>query len=447
MSTWQLRVRDPSGEFRKFQLNGSATLGRHQDSDIILRDPTLPTEVAVLHPAVGLVESGKISPFWIKVPPHSPAIKLADLSVREALLPVGIPFYVGETACSIESQQQEEEVLPSVPSGVRPWLTQSDEGIKTMWLSKKAAVTALSVYIAGETGTGKEIISHLIHAWSDRRSGPFIPLNCAALPISLVESELFGHVRGSFTGAVQNRPGALLQAHGGTLFLDEIGDLSMDIQVKLLRFLENGEIRPIGADRTARVDVRLVCATHHPLQRLVEEGKFRRDLFYRLASITIEIPSLRSRPNDIELLSRTFALQHGRVLSPQALCRLQAHTWPGNVRELQHAVERATSLSSTFSSVLSEECFDFLLTPNHIRQSPELELGSAVLSLHEMERVMLLKSLRICNGHRGKAAKLLGVARSTLFEMLKRHKVEGPRRKSASKTPLLVAAEPVSTCL
>src|SRR6185437_7560722 len=186
---------------------------------------------------------------------------------------------------------------------------------------------------ARETGTGKEVIAQLLHAWSERVAGPFVPLHCGALALSLAESELFGHVKGAFTGASQHRPGALMQAHGGTLFLDEIGDLPLDIQVKLLRFLENGEIRPVGADRPSRVDVRLLCATHHPLWKLVEEGKFRRDLFYRLASITIEIPSLRSRPEDIELLARRFAQELGKTLSNRAILRLQAHAWPGNVRE------------------------------------------------------------------------------------------------------------------
>src|SRR6185437_13187356 len=185
---------------------------------------------------------------------------------------------------------------------------------------------------ARETGTGKEVLAHLLHAWSARASGPFVPINCGALPLSLAESELFGHVKGAFTGAANQRPGALMQAHGGTLFLDEIGDLPLDIQVKLLRFLENGEIRPVGADRPSRADVRLICATHHPLQKLVEEGKFRRDLYYRLASVTLEIPSLRSRPEDVEMLARKFATELGKTISTQALLRLQVHSWPGNVR-------------------------------------------------------------------------------------------------------------------
>ena len=199
--------------------------------------------------------------------------------------------------------------------------------------------------------------------------------------MSLAESELFGHVKGAFTGAVNHRPGALMQAHNGTLFLDEIGDLPLDIQVKLLRFLENGEIRPVGADRPSRADVRILCATHHPLQKLVEEGRFRRDLYYRLASITIEIPSLRSRPEDVEMLAQRFATELQRSISPKAMLRLQAHAWPGNVRELRHAIERASGMAGPFAPILNEEAFAFLLTPQNIGKTPELELGVPVLTL------------------------------------------------------------------
>jgi transcriptional regulator with PAS, ATPase and Fis domain len=333
---------------------------------------------------------------------------------------------VGESKLVLE-RSQDYASLPAQPHGIRPWLTTSDSGRKLLWTAKKAASTPLSLYLAGETGTGKEVIAQLLHDWSDRASGPFIPLHCGALPLSLAESELFGHVKGAFTGAIQQRPGALMQAHGGTLFLDEIGDLPLDIQVKLLRFLENGEIRPVGADQSTRVDVRLICATHHPLRQLVEEGKFRRDLYYRIASVTLEIPSLRSRPKDIEMLSARFAAELGKTISPRAMLRLQAHSWPGNVRELRHAIERASGLAGVFQPILVEESFDFLLTEDAIHESPELEIGCGILTLDEMERHMLLKALKLASGNRRNAAKILGIARSTLFEKLKRHHIHGPR--------------------
>jgi transcriptional regulator with PAS, ATPase and Fis domain len=398
-------------------------IGRGDHCQITLRDPTLPKEVATLWAN----ELEPRSPFWIRFHPHSPYGRLGDFSVREAHWPPGIPLQMGESRLTLE---QTTDLLPSpsFPSGVRPWMTISESGRQTLWMAKKAATTPLSIYIAGETGTGKEVMAQLIHAWSDRKSGPFIPLHCGALPLSLAESELFGHVKGAFTGAVSHRPGALMQAHGGTLFLDEIGDLPLDIQVKLLRFLENGEIRPVGADRSSRADVRIVCATHHPLQKLIQEKKFRQDLYYRLASVTLQIPTLRSRPDDVELLARKFTQELKHHLSPRALLRLQAHTWPGNVRELRHAIERACGLAGSFNPTLTEEAFEFLISEDDSPSFLEGEFGASVLSLRELERVALLKALKLAKGNRARAAKILGIARSTLFEMLKRHKVMGPKQ-------------------
>lgn len=429
---WQARIHDPSGETRIIPLKklneGSLTVGRGDSADIPLRDPLASISAAMLWqiPSHG---SSQPTPFWIQIPPDSAPALIGDLQVREAQIPLGLPIRLGESEILIEPHSTSGQQLPPLPSNTRPWLTVSEAGRRTLWTTRKSSSTPLSIYLAGETGTGKEVLAHLIHAWSDRSSGPFVPLHCGALPLSLAESELFGHVKGAFTGASHHRAGALMQAHGGTLFLDEVGDLPLDIQVKLLRFLENGEIRPIGADRTSRADVRVLCATHHPLQKWVDEGKFRRDLYYRLASVTIHIPALRERPEDIELLAVQFASELKRSLSPRAILRLQAHSWPGNVRELRHSIERACGLAGPFSSILNEDAFEFLLTPDSIENNPNLELGSAVLSLDEMERAMLLKALRLSGGHRGQAAQILGVARSTLFEMLKRHRVQGPKSK------------------
>jgi two-component system NtrC family response regulator len=426
--SWQIRIHDPSGETRKIAIQGSVTLGRNENSGVLLRDPTIPVEAATLWAAPERLATKDGSPFWIRVPDAAPSIRLGDLSVREAHLPAGLPVRVGETIFMLEEEERRDS-LPQQPHGLRHWLTRCESGAKVLWTAKKAAATPLSIYLAGATGTGKEVLAHLIHSWSERSSGPFVPLHCGALPLSLAESELFGHVKGAFTGAINQRPGALMQAHNGTLFLDEIGDLPLDIQVKLLRFLENGEIRPVGSDHLSRANVRLLCATHHPLLKLVEEGKFRRDLYYRLASVTIEIPTLASRPGDIEMLAHLFATELSRTISSRAMLRLKAHGWPGNVRELRHAIERASGLAGPFQPVLDEQAFEFLLTSENVSGNPQLELGAAVLSLEEMERFMLIKALRLSNGNRGRAAKILGVARSTLFEMLKRHRIQGPKSR------------------
>jgi transcriptional regulator with AAA-type ATPase domain len=435
---WQVRILDPSGETRIVRLQGPVqggfTIGKSASASILLHDERAPETAAVISVAP-LQEATEISsdhalknssPFWLHVAANNPAVLIGDLSVRDAQIPAGVPISIGDSSITLEPLMS-ERVLPSLPQGMRPWLTQSEEGRELLWMARKAAATPLSLYIAGETGTGKEVLAHLLHAWSDRSSGPFVPLHCGALALSLAESELFGHVKGAFTGAHQHRPGALMQAHGGTLFLDEVGDLPLDIQVKLLRFLENGEIRHVGSDHMSHADVRLLCATHHPLNKLVEAGKFRRDLFYRLASVTLEIPALRDRPADIDLLALRFARDLGRQISPQAMLRLKAHLWPGNVRELRHAVERASGLAGPFSHLLDSTAFDFLLTPENISLVPELEFGSACLTMHEMERVMLIKALKLSRGNRAEAARILKVARSTLFDMLKRHKLKGPR--------------------
>jgi transcriptional regulator with PAS, ATPase and Fis domain len=430
---WQIRIQEPSGEVRVIPFLGPQILGRSDQASIPLRDPTVAPEALVLQP-----DAGDSDVFWMRAPEGAPSVRVGDLRVREGELPSRVNVQVGETCVRVEPVT-EDAALPPFPSGVRPWLTCSTSGKDLLWATRKTAATPLSVYLAGETGTGKEVLSQLLHSWSGRAAGPFVPLHCGALPLSLAESELFGHVKGAFTGAIQSRPGALMQAHGGTLFLDEIGDLPVDIQVKLLRFLENGEIRPVGSDRTSRADVRLVCATHHPLLKLVEEGRFRRDLYYRLASVTLEIPPLRHRPEDIAMLSRGIAAELSRAISPRALLRLQAHAWPGNVRELRHAIERASGLAGPFTPVLNEEAFDFLLTPLNIAQAPELELGSSVLSLEEMERHLIIKALKLSDGNRAKAARLLGIARSTLFEMLKRHNIRGPRAPESSADEDLAA--------
>jgi DNA-binding NtrC family response regulator len=394
-------------------------MGSSTPCEIPLRDPLVATEAAILWQDLD-------SHFWIRCTDLNQNLRLGDLTLREAELPVGISLFLGESKLTLERARQ-HSAFPDQPANVRPWLSIEESGRKLLWTAKKVASTPLSLYLAGETGTGKEVIAHLLHAWSNRASGPFVPLHCGALPLSLAESELFGHVKGAFTGAIHQRPGALMQAHGGTLFLDEVGDLPLDIQIKLLRFLENGEIRPVGSDHTTRVDVRLICATHHPLRKLVEEGKFRRDLYYRIASVTLELPTLRSRPNDIEMLARRFATDLSKSVSPRAILRLQAHSWPGNVRELRHAIERACGLSGPFEKILHEADFEFLMTPDSINQTPELETGTAILTLDEMERHMILKALKLANGNRAIAARILGIARSTLFEKLKRHRIQGPR--------------------
>jgi transcriptional regulator with GAF, ATPase, and Fis domain len=214
-------------------------------------------------------------------------------------------------------------------------------------LIEKVAPSDVPVLIQGETGTGKELVARALHEGSHRRSKPFLAENCAAVPANLLESELFGHKRGSFTGAVEDRPGHFVAADGGTVFLDEIGDMPLDMQAKLLRVLQDGEVRPVGSNRTRRVDVRVVAATNKDLTAMCREGAFREDLFFRLDVVTIELPPLRERPGDVEHLARHIAGRVGRELGrpvgirPAAIAALRRWSWPGNVRELENEIRRA----------------------------------------------------------------------------------------------------------
>jgi transcriptional regulator with GAF, ATPase, and Fis domain len=217
-----------------------------------------------------------------------------------------------------------------------------------------------TVLIEGETGTGKEVVAHAVHRLSPRSAKPFVVLNCAAIPEALLEAELFGHTRGAFTGAVQSRTGRIEAAHGGTLFLDEIGEMPFGLQAKMLRFLESGELQRVGDNETLRVDVRVIAATHQPLEKRANEGDFRLDLYHRLAVFPIDIAPLRERIADIAALSEHFLALMGKTsprktLSTAALDKLYGHDWPGNIRELAHVLERASILAEDSPSIRAED--------------------------------------------------------------------------------------------
>jgi len=227
-------------------------------------------------------------------------------------------------------------------------------------LIRLVAPRSTTVLIEGETGTGKEVVAKAVHRLSDRVSKPFAVLNCAAIPESLLEAELFGHTRGAFTGAVQSRTGRIEAAHGGTLFLDEIGEMPLALQAKMLRFLEYGELQRVGDNETTRVDVRIIAATHQPLEKRSEEGTFRLDLYHRLAVFPVEVPALRDRMEDLGLLAEHILMKMGqrmprKRLSEAAMARLREHAWPGNVRELMHVLERATILAGENREIGAEE--------------------------------------------------------------------------------------------
>jgi DNA-binding NtrC family response regulator len=281
-----------------------------------------------------------------------------------------------------------------------------------------------TVLVAGESGTGKEFIVRLIHDESPRARGPFVSVNCAALTETLLESELFGHVRGAFTGAVRDKPGLFEVADKGTLFLDEIGEVAPSVQAKLLRALQEGEIRRVGGERNFKVNPRVVAATNRDLRAAVAAGTFREDLFFRLGAFVIEVPPLRERREDIPPLVHSFIRRSAarmkkdvQTVSAEAMNALMAYRWPGNVRELEHAIERAIILAQDTTIQLRE-------LPPEIAQRPRRAAGDDTLDLQEQERVMIERALKRFRGNRRQAADALKISPVTLWRKIKRYGIE-----------------------
>ncbi|HSP94514.1 MAG TPA: sigma-54 dependent transcriptional regulator [Thermoanaerobaculia bacterium] len=291
--------------------------------------------------------------------------------------------------------------------------------------ARLAAATDAPVLLLGETGTGKEMLARAIHAASPRARRPFVPVNCGALPRDLVESELFGFRRGAFTGAYTDAPGIFATASGGTVFLDEIGEMPKEAQVKLLRVLQEGEVRPVGGTRSVRIDVRIVSASNRGLSQLRSEH-LREDLYFRIATVVIELPPLRTRPEDVLVLTQHFvarlARRSGReiALTRAALELLLGHPFPGNVRELEGVLQSAAALSVDNPQTITEKDLKPLLATSgsahesHVREQP--------LSMERLELAAVQQALRLCHGNRTQAASMLGISRDTLYRKLKQLK-------------------------
>jgi DNA-binding NtrC family response regulator len=307
-------------------------------------------------------------------------------------------------------------------------IARSPEIRRVLDLVTRVAPTNATVLIQGESGTGKELIAKAIHHASPRARGPFVAVNCGALPESLLESEIFGHVKGAFTGASMSKKGLFEEAHQGTLFLDEIGEMTPALQVKLLRALQDGEVRPVGSTQSVTVDARVLAATNRDLDQLMRGGNFREDLFYRLNVIALTLPPLRERREDIPVLAEhflaRFAAKQGRALrlGPDALDRLLAYAWHGNIRELENAMERAAILSRSDTIGVDD-------LPPHI--AARLDLGSPPLlprqmSLAETEKACIIQTLERCGWNYSRTADALGIGRTTLWRKLKEYGIEAP---------------------
>lgn len=304
----------------------------------------------------------------------------------------------------------------------------SPKFVECLKLVGRVAPSNLSVLVTGESGTGKEIVANVIHRRSQRAGGPFVTVNCGAIPSELIESELFGHVKGSFTGATADRTGMWQEAADGTIFLDEITETDLNFQVKLLRAIQQGEIRKVGANQTTRADVRVIAATNRSIEKQVEDGRFRQDLMYRLNAVTIVLPPLRERLDDIPILAAYFAAKATKnggppsKFSPEAISVFKAYNWPGNVRELENAALRGISLSD--GTVYPEHLPPQLLQSNFIESADMLVQNSSAkdvmrpLSLIEYEHV--LRVLENTSGNKNAAARILQIDRKTLSRIIER---------------------------
>jgi two-component system response regulator HydG len=329
---------------------------------------------------------------------------------------------VAQRAQITDLRQREDERF-----GLEGIVGESDAIDRVRAQIRQFAATHIAVLVTGESGTGKELVAQAIHRNSKRARKPFKPLNCAGLSASILESELFGHVRGAFTGAERDRQGVFEYADGGTLFLDEIGDMPIEMQAKLLRVLESGEVVRVGDNEARHTDVRLISATNHDLEKLIGEGKFRRDLLYRIRGAEIHLPALRERREDIGPLVRhflaMFAKRTGKIvtdISPEAVRAMLRYDWPGNVRQLKNVVE-------TMVAVCEGPVLELHHIPAEVRVSGEEGEGTeptgslAGLSLDQIEKQAIRNTLRMTGGNREQAAQMLGIGERTLYRKLREY--------------------------
>jgi DNA-binding NtrC family response regulator len=335
------------------------------------------------------------------------------------------PFSIDQLVLTLENALDERRLrrelaeVAAQPADAHGIVAHSPAMLRVLGLVERAAAATAPVLVLGESGTGKELVARALHAAGPRRDRPFLAVNCSAIPEALLESQLFGHRRGAFTDAKEDRRGLFQEADGGTLLLDEIGDMDLQLQAKLLRVLQERTVHPLGAPAPIPVDVRVVAATHQDLGALAAERRFRQDLFYRLNVITIHIPPLRERPEDLVPLVAHFLAKHARghgreapTVSLTAMELFRRYAWPGNVRELENTIERALVLG--LGPVIHLEDLSEDLRQK-LRDTPAME---GVMLLADMERVQIVKALKAARGNKAAAARLLGVDRKTLYRKL-----------------------------
>ncbi len=422
------------GEAQTFE-SRKVTIGSSPDNDIVLDDPA----VSRFHAEIEVDDKG-----YLLTDQHSKnGTTVHGLRVREIFLESGSTFKVGKTVVRFELTEESAEVRFSNKEQFGNLLGRSLAMREIFSLLERVSPTDYTVLVEGESGTGKELVAEAVHTHSDRSGGPFIVVDCSAIARDLIESELFGHVKGAFTGATGNRKGAFEAARGGTLFLDELGELPLDLQPKLLRALENREVKPVGANQTIKTDVRIVAATNRNLIHEVREGNFREDLYYRFAVIKVALPPLRDRVEDIPLLVEHFLESANEMagrgdvdIAYKTMEKLKRHDWPGNVRELKNFIERAVLLAQ------GDTIETKFLNTNELHQRSEeneqaADEASAPMAQRAIEEGLPFKEaknqliekfeksywsslLERTDGNVSKAARIAGVHRKSVEYILKK---------------------------
>jgi DNA-binding NtrC family response regulator len=390
-----------------------AAVGTLAGNDLVLTDPTVSRRHAVVEE--------RSDGYLLRDLDSTNGTFLDNVRVREGYISPGSVIRLGETEISFTSLEERVENLKSSSDRFGGLIGGAASMQEVFGVLERVAPTDMTVLIQGETGAGKEVAARAMHQFSRRAEGPFVVFDCGAVAPNLIESELFGHEKGAFTDAVKARQGAFELADGGTLFLDEIGELAPALQPKLLRALDQREVKRVGADRPVTVDVRVLAATNRDLEKEVKAGRFREDLYYRLSAVSVFMPPLRDRREDVEKIAEQLlagiSAEVGKKisgLSPEASEALRAYPWPGNVRELKNVLARAAALSS--GSRL--EARDLFLSQG--RKSATLQ-GLSGKTLEEIEKAAIHATLKSVNGNKTEAAKMLGIAYSTLYEKMKKY--------------------------
>jgi DNA-binding NtrC family response regulator len=409
-----LEVHSGVDKGRQFDLErGVALVGTDPANDVVLYDTAVSRRhLLIRDEAAGcLVEDlGSTNGTFIE-----------GTRIKQAYVERGTRIKLGGTLISVEARSRTLAIDAASASECYGILGKSPKMRQLFGQIEMFAPSQLSIVLHGESGTGKEIIAHAIHLASKRASGPYSVLDCAAVDPALVASSLFGHKRGAFTGATDARKGILLSASGGTVFIDELGELPPEVQPRLLRAVEQRTIMPIGADTPISVDVRFVCATHRDLSTMVDQGRFRQDLLYRLSGVVLEIPPLRERIEDVALLADHFlnAVAPDRKFDAAAYRALEVHGWPGNVRELKNVVERA-AVAASGTRIRPGDLGLPASAPSQEARVPVPE-EDVPQSLDEVEKRAIVRALKATSGHREKAAGILGISTRTLREKIKRY--------------------------